>query len=330
MASPARAAALVARAVSAAAAPDPALAALIAPELATGVPSAVETFAARLAARAGGRAGAVLFYGSGLREQALDGMLDFYVLLDRARAWPGSRLAAAANRLLPPNVGYAEERVEGRVLRAKYAVITRAQFERGMAPGSLDTTLWTRFAQPVACVHARSEADRSAVLAAVCRAATTAAYWAAVLGPETGTAAAYWDALFAATYRLELRVESAGRSESLVAHARSRYARLLPVAWRAGGIAFDADGERLRPRLAPRERGHARRRWARRRRLGRPLNVVRLLKAALTFEQPLDYVVWKVERHSGVRLAIAPWERRFPLLAAPGLYCRMRRRGLLR
>jgi len=58
--------------------------------------------------------------------------------------------------------------------------------------------------------------------------------------------------------------------------------------------------------------------------------VLRLLKAALTFDRGMDYVVWKVERHSGVRLEVAPWERRFPLLAAPGLYCRLRRRGLLR
>jgi hypothetical protein len=72
------------------------------------------------------------------------------------------------------------------------------------------------------------------------------------------------------------------------------------------------------------------RRWRLRSRLGRPLNVLRLLKATFTFDRPLEYVVWKVERHSGERLAVAPWERRFPLLAAPGVYRRLRRRGLLR
>ena len=115
-----------------------------------------------------------------------------------------------------------------------------------------------------------------------------------------------------------------------MAHAPRRYARLLPLAWRAVGIEFEEDGDVLRPLLPPRIRAEARRRWRVRRRLGRPLNVLRLLKAALTFERPLDYVTWKVERHSGVRLAVADWEHRFPLLAAPGLYCRLRRRGLLR
>lgn len=307
-----------------------ALAPLLEPELGREVPRAVTRFAERLAARAGGEAAAVLFYGSGLRDEALDGLLDFYVLTDRARAWPGSLLAAAANRLLPPNVGYAEDEIGGERLRAKYAVMTLAQFRRGMAPRSLETTLWTRFSQPCACVYARSEADRSAVLAAVGAAAMTAARWAAVLGPERAEPEAHWNALYAETYALELRVESSGRSETVVAAAPERYARLLPLAWEAAGIAFERSGSSLAPLLAPRVRAQALRQWALRRRLGRPLNVLRLLKAALTFERPIDYVVWKVERHTGVQLAVAGWERRFPLLAAPGLYCRLRRKGLLR
>ena len=309
---------------------DPALAAQIEPELRrTPAPEAVAC-AERLGARAGSATAAVLFYGSALRDQALDGLLDFYVLVDDARAWPGGRLAAAANRLLPPNVGYVEEPVDGRVLRAKYAVMTLAQFRARMGVRSLDTTLWTRFSQPCACVFARSEQDRQAVLEAVCQAVTSAGYWAALLGPVHGTALDYWNALYAHTYALELRVEAAGRSDAVVAHAPQRYAALLPLAWRAGGLAFEAAEARLRPLVPPRVRAAGRRRWALRRRLGRPLNLLRLLKAALTFERPLDYVVWKVERHSGVRLAVAGWERRFPLLAAPGLYCRLRRRGLLR
>jgi hypothetical protein len=308
----------------------PALAALIEPELCCEVPQAVTRFAQRLAERAGGGAAAVLFYGSGLRDGALDSLLDFYVLTDRAGAWPGSRLAAAANRVLPPNVGYVEDDVDGERLRAKYAVMTLAQFRRGMSARSLDTTLWTRFSQPCACVYARSNADRAAVLAAVCSAVATAARWAAVLGPEQAEPGAYWSALYAHTYELELRVEATARGNTVVASAPERYAKLLPLAWQAGGIAFEPGGALFRPLLAPSLRRRALRQWRLRRRLGKPLNVLRLLKAAFTFERPLDYVVWKVERHSGVRLAVARWERRFPLLAAPGLYCRLRRRGLLR
>jgi hypothetical protein len=311
-------------------APQALLAPLIEPELSVAVAPAVSAMAERLAARAAPAVAAVLFYGSALREEALDGLLDFYVLVDRAGAWPGSPLAALANRLLPPNVGYAEEAFEGRLLRAKYAVMTLARFRRAMDRRSLDTTLWTRFSQPCALVYARSDADRSEMLAAVCDAALAAAYWAAMLGPAQAEPRAYWNGLFARTYDLELRVESASRGGSVTARSPERYARLLVLGWQAAGIAFEHDADRLRPLIAPTDRAAALRRWSRRRRLGRPLNVLRLLKAALTFDRPLDYVVWKVERHSGVRLAVAPWERRFPLLAAPWLYWRLRRKRLLR
>jgi hypothetical protein len=36
-------------------------------------------------------------------------------------------------------------------------------------------------------------------------------------------------------------------------------------------------------------------------------------------------VVWKLRRHSGLQLTVTGWERRHPLLAAPGLLWRLRR-----
>ena len=78
------------------------------------------------------------------------------------------------------------------------------------------------------------------------------------------------------------------------------------------------------------ERALAARHWTLRQRLGKPLNVLRLLKAACTFDGAADYAAWKVERHSGVKLELSPWQRRHPLLAAPGVYLQLRRRGVLR
>lgn len=295
------------------------------------LPPAVAALAAQLAARAGGAASSVLYYGSNLRDARLDGVLDFYVLLDRVGAWPGSRLAALANRLLPPNVAYVQAQVGGEALRAKVALISLGQFRRGLSAGAFDTTLWARFAQPCCCAWARSEADREAAVDAVRQAVTTAARWAAALGPERADALAYWRLLFARTYGAELRVERGTRGDDLVARDAERYASLLPQAWRAAGIAFEQAGDALLvPGLSPAARSAAERRWALRRRLGKPLNLLRLLKAAFTFEGAVDYVAWKVERHSGVKLEVAPWQRRFPLLAAPGIYLQLRRRGVLR
>lgn len=310
---------------------EDALRGILAEELRRELPPAVTTLAAKLAERAHGAAAAVLFYGSNLRDARLDGVLDFYVLLDRVSAWPGPRLAALANRLLPPNVGYTEATVEGQPLRAKYALISVAQFRRGVSPTALDTTLWARFSQPCCCAWARSDADREAATDAVRQAVLTAAGWAAELGPARGDALAYWRALFAHTYAAELRVEKSARGDDLVARDAERYARLLPEAWHAAGIAFESTAQgQLAPWLSPSSRVAAARRWAVRRRLGKPLNIARLLKAAFTFDGAMDYALWKVERHSGVRPEVTDWQRRHPLLAAPGLYRRLRKLNVLR
>jgi hypothetical protein len=71
--------------------------------------------------------------------------------------------------------------------------------------------------------------------------------------------------LYQRTYAAELRVERKARADDLVARDASRYARLLPLAWQAGGLAFAADSEgRLAPALDARQRAAAERRWRRR------------------------------------------------------------------
>jgi hypothetical protein len=304
---------------------------LLGAELAQEAPPAVRALARDLASRGGPATSAVLYYGSALRAGELDGILDFYVLLDDVRAWPGTFLTRLANRLLPPNVGYVEFGHEGQMLRAKYAVLSTAQFAQRLAADSCDTTIWARFCQPAVLVWTRSAADREHVFDLVGQAVQTAGSWAARLGPATGTAAEFWRALFARTYAAELRVERQARAQDIVGKAPARYAALLPLCWERAGIGYSTgDDGRLATRIEPAERARAVRGWKWRARLGRPLNILRLLKAAFTFDGAMDYVAWKVERHSGVRIEVAPWQRRFPLLAAPGLYWKLRRRGVFK
>ena len=266
-----------------------ALQALIGAELRREVPPPVRALAEQLAQRAEGAAVAVLFYGSNLRDACLDGVLDFYIVLDRVNAWPGSRLAALANGVLPPNVGYCEEQLDGHALRAKYALISLSQFRRGVSHDALDTTLWARFSQPCCVAWVRSEVDLDAAVEVVSQAVTTAARWAAELGPESGEALAYWRALFASTYAAELRVERGGRGHDLVARDADRYVRLLPAAWSAAGIGFAASGlATVAPEISQSERKLATRQWALRRRLGKFLNLARLLKAAFTLDGAVE------------------------------------------
>ena len=52
------------------------------------------------------------------------------------------------------------------------------------------------------------------------------------------------------------------------------------------------------------------------------LSVLRLVKGLFTFEGGFDYVLWKIERHSGVRVEVSPRARRYPLLAGWGVIWR--------
>ena len=280
----------------------------IAGGLAAPVDPAVAEFAAALGAAAGARA--VLFYGSNLRTGSLEGVLDFYVLL------PGTAEEEAA---IWPTVSYHERPHGDIVLRAKVATMRLATFARAAGGDLTDTTIWARFVQPSALVWTADENAHDAVVDAIAAACTTAARLAAALGPENGTADDYWRALFRATYEAEFRVEKSGRENDILSVNAAHFAGLLPLALEAGGIPPRQDGERLSPDLPHWQRGVILKWWARRRRMGKPLNLLRLVKASTTFEGATRYAAWKIERHTGMPVEVTPFRERHPLLAAPGV-----------
>ena len=250
---------------------------------------------------------AVLFYGSNLRTGSLEGVLDFYVLL------PGEQ-----QERIWPRVSYREWQRDGETLRAKIATMSLLKFAQAARGESRDTTIWTRFVQPSALAWARDPAARETVTRALGHAARTAARFAAVLGPEKGRAEDYWRALFQATYRAEFRVEKPGREDSILSVNADHFAGLLPLAWQADGLDFGREGDLLVPRLAPGECRRVLAEWARREKLGKPLNILRLAKATTTFEGAARYGAWKLERHTGIALEVTPFREKHPLLAMPG------------
>ncbi|MGN6279951.1 MAG: hypothetical protein ACTHM8_14685 [Sphingomonas sp.] len=285
------------------------------------LPAEVAAAADRLATRLGGRA--VLFYGSVLRTGELDGVLDFYVLTDGERH---QGLRALANRWLWPDVSYHELPVAGRTLRAKVATMPLDVFAEAARGAFLDTTIWARFVQPTILAWRADQAARDAVRKAVAAAAITAARYAAALGPDHGTPRAYWQALFAATYRTELRVERPGREAQIIDNAPTHFDQLLPLAWDAAGLDVARNAHDFTPNLAPADRRRLLAAWAKRRRAGKPLNLARLTKAAFTFDGAARYALWKVERHTGLALPLTPWRERHPILAAPGVLWQVWRR----
>lgn len=283
-----------------------ALAKRIAASLSAPVSPDVREFAEHLARKAD--AVAVLFYGSNLRTGSLEGVLDYYVLTD-----------GRPERGIWPRVSYHEREFAGVTLRAKVATMTLARFREAADGTLLDTTIWARFVQPSALVHARPGETEKQVVDAVGAACRTAARLAVALGPPEGTAETYWQTLFEATYRAEFRIETASRAKSIIEVNAGHFDGLLPLALDAAGIDFERNGKRLSPHMAQGERLRVRRWWRKRRRMGKPLNLARLVRAASTFEGAARYGAWKVERHSGVPVKLTPWREKHPVLAAPGV-----------
>ncbi len=292
----------------------------------------LEALVAAIRARAEGPVAAVLFYGSGLWQAAgADTVHDFYVLVDRLRDFDRRPLAALLGRLLPPNVYYLETRHAGGTLRAKCAVMTLNQFASAAAGRAATPQIWARFAQPCRLVHARDTAARHRVLAALGAAVVSFHRKILPLVPTGADARDIWRLGLAETYGRELRSETGGRSASVFD------AQPAAFAWRtrcavpltglpaklddAGRLVWrDGRGPRRRARLAA----------ALARPLGKLVTLLRLMKATVTFEGGVDYVLWKIERHSGVRVEPGSFTRRHPLIGGWVLLVRLYRRGAFR
>ncbi|MFW6076785.1 MAG: hypothetical protein ACOC71_03460 [Hyphomicrobiales bacterium] len=258
---------------------------------------------------------AVVAYGSSLRGVGLsDTLIDLYVLTDTEAAVSSNRLARLGCRLVPPNVHYGEAQSGPVTLRAKYAVVPLDLFARRMGPDVGNPYFWARFAQPCRIVWVRDEAVRRTILAALAQAVRTMIAASLPLGRPGDDALELWRRGLAETYRTELRPESGERAGAIVA-ANAPYYRAATEA--VLGADWVADGE------SPAG-------WWRRRMAGKALSVLRLLKAAFTFEGGADYVAWKVARHSGQAIDVKPWQRRHPVLGALWLLPGLLRRGALR
>ncbi|HMG48822.1 MAG TPA: hypothetical protein VK614_15350 [Allosphingosinicella sp.] len=283
--------------------------ALVAAELSEPVDARVAAMAAAIAAEYPGAARAVLFYGSCLRQRALEGlMLDFYLIVSDYRAAYGRGWLALANRLVPPNVFPFEHAG----LAAKYAVLSEADFARLTGPEAGDVSVWARFAQPSRLAWAADEGARARAVDAVARAAPTLLGHALPM-TDGDDLLDVWRKGFALTYASELRAERHGRPESIVDDDPERYRRFAAAAL---------------PLTRP--QAGAAKKWRRFRRRGKALTLIRLAKATTTYAGGVDYLAWKINRHAGTRIEVRPWQRRWPILGALVLLPRLLKRGAIR
>ena len=262
---------------------------------------------------------AVVFYGSCLRLGTDENLiLDFYVLVDGLSDALKNPISAAFGTLLPPNVYYHECDFDGRVVRAKVAVMTLGAFARGTAETTFASALWARFAQPAAIVYANDEVARTTGENALARAVTTLLSKTAPLMAGPYSVEDLWVSAFQATYSAELRPESDSKAEELVHTQRARFVSVGEAALQTLGLDPSADTTPSQSAIWA---------WRGRRWWGRLLNFLRLLKAAFTFRGGLDYAAWKIECHTGVKVELTERDRAHPIFTGLRLLFRVKRQG---
>ena len=283
--------------------------------------------------RHGATVKAVLFYGSCLRDGAdEERIIDLYLLVGSCRMALINPVSALLCRRLPPNVYYVETDFQGRTVRAKYALMELDQFIRGVSGQWLQSYLWARFAQPTTIVMASDETVKDRLLEALRGAILKMLEESLPLAAEEFDTRTLWSRGFQESYRAELRAERPGRAEEIVDAFAERYRGVSALAFKEkhGATVAALGCDRYRQRQSDRDSSLCRRRWLLRRLIGKPLTVLRLCKAAFTFRGGAKYLAWKIERHSGVKVALAPWQERHPILASSVLFWKLYRKGAFR
>ena len=265
----------------------------------------------------------IILYGSYSRGER-DSLTDLYILIDD---YAHSGLAfwhGLLNRVLPPNV-YQLELDTG--LRCKYALLPLAQFQRCVQQ-DFHSYFWARFAQPVRLLYARDQRSRKAIVDAASDAVRQFHREVARVTSGAVAAQAFWQRGLGLTYGCELRAESGKRAVDLAAANVDHFLQLTAAV--AAENDWPVSGEDITVRFPSIELASGERRWRLRRWWGKALSVLRLLKASATFNNGFEYLLWKIERHSGIYVEPSPLAQKLPLLFGWPTFFKLYRLGAFR
>lgn len=270
----------------------------------------------------------VFFYGSCLQSGKVeDKILDFYVIVDHYHRAFKKRWLRVAGKLCPPNVFYHEIEIDGQLMRSKYAVISQKDFIRRCGLQPLNCSIWARFCQPASLLLCRDTEVRKELMTAVATASESAVCSILPLYSYVPTSMELWAETFRRTYGAELRSERDQKSLEIYIMDQERYDAIARLVFKKHDIEPDKAIYKQPPRLPILT---AQFHWWLRRMNGKIVSLLRLMKASVTFEGGIDYLAWKIKRHSGVELEVKPWMRRYPLLAGLVCFWRMKRRDAFR
>jgi hypothetical protein len=284
-----------------------------------------------LRARYAGCVKALLFYGSCLRGgDPFDGVVDLYLIVADYRCANSGWFKALWNRLLPPNVFYTEVPFGDRRVRCKYAILSERDMLAGTSARWFHSYLWGRFSQPTAVAWSCDAATQLRVAANLAQAVVTFLQRALPSVAEHGSVRSLWQQALALSYATELRPESRQRAAELTHANAPYYERVTELAAPLLAGDFRCENGQYHVSVSDTRRLLSRIGWRLRSLQGKLLSLARLSKALFTFEGGLDYIAWKLERHSGQRIEIPERVRRYPLVFVWGMVWNLYRRGVFR
>lgn len=259
---------------------------------------------------------AIILYGSCLRTgQFTEGVVDLYIVVDSYKSAYSERCLRFLNAWLPPNVFYLEVGPVETRIRAKYAVISASDLERGCSRW-FHSYIWSRFAQPVRLLHVHDSVTRKQLYDWFARAVLTFLRTTIpTLGTATVDTTAIWNNGLALTYAAELRPERHSRARDITEQNLEDFAKLTSSAAPAlSEFIQQMPGDLYQGITALSACKHELRLWRFRRWQGLALSVLRLTKAVFTFRDSVDYAAWKIQRHTGISIEVTPGLRRHPIL----------------
>ena len=297
----------------------------------TDAQSALAALRTALQERHGGSVESLIFYGSCLRSGDLyDGLVDLYAIVRDYRSAYRSRLTALANFALAPNVYYLQLDSGGRTIRCKYAVFSARTLQRGVSRAWFESYLWGRLCQQVVVAWSADAGAHRRAVASLRLATITFLERTLPALPAEGSLEALWAQGLSLSYASELRAERAGRAAEIAGHGAERAAAATRAVAASLRWPLELTEGRYRATIPKGARRRARIAWRMRRVQGKLLSVARLLKALFTFDGGLDYIAWKLERHSGRPVVIPGNVRRWPLIFVWGFMLKLRREGFFR
>jgi hypothetical protein len=290
------------------------------------VPAEVTAAAEDIAKKYGPSVAGTLFYGSCLRTGEIeDKILDFYVIVDTYRDAYDGRALAVANKILPPNVFYHEIDVNGITVRSKYAVLSMEDLQFRTSLNCLNVSVWARFCQPCMLVAPRDDLAFNNISTFIAEAVRTMLTNLRDLLPEALESRQLWVEAFEQTYAAELRSERKGKGLEIYLLDQQRYDDLTPFALAAMEVNTAPEKQVHQPTRVSVWRPKLK--WMARRWNGKIVSFLRLIKATTTFDGGIDYLAWKIRRHSGVEIEIKGWMRKWPIFAGISLFWSLRKKG---